>query len=65
MRFLFNPALLHFLVLIGMANLAVNVLHVVGLVGIDYVARAGEVSAIGFLVALIYTAIFERPQRES
>ena len=48
-----------------MANLAVNVLHVVGLVGIDYVARAGEVSAIGFLVALIYTAIFERPQRES
>jgi hypothetical protein len=56
----FNPALLTFLVIIGVTNLAVNLIYQFGFVDEKYLARASEVSAIAFIVAVIYTAIFER-----
>lgn len=62
MRFLFNPALLHFLVLLATVNLVANLLVQLGLIGSEYLTRVSQVVAIGFLVALIYTAIFERPR---
>ena len=63
MRFLFNPALLDFLVIIAVLNLVMNLLYLFGLVEFDYLARASQVTAIAFLVALTYTAIRERPAR--
>jgi hypothetical protein len=56
---IFNPALLHFLVIIGLLNLGANLLHWFGVADLD-LARASEVSAMGFVIAVIYTAIFER-----
>jgi hypothetical protein len=60
MRYLFNPALLGFLVVLATLNLMLNLLVQLGAVGPEYLGRASEVVAIGFAVALIYTAIFER-----
>jgi hypothetical protein len=57
---LLNPALLSFLVIIGSANLAVNILYQFGVADADYLARASQVSAIGFVLAVVYAAIFER-----
>ena len=56
---IFNPAQLHFLVIIGVLNLGANLLHWFGVADLD-LARASEVSAMGFVIAVIYTAIFER-----
>jgi hypothetical protein len=61
MRFLFNPALLHFVVMLALGNLAVNVLHLLGFASLDALTRTSEVTAAGFVVAVLYTAIWERP----
>ena len=59
MRIFFNPALLDLLVILGAINLALNLMNQFGLVGWETLARASQVSAIGFVVAVVYAAIFE------
>jgi len=56
---LFNPSLFDFLVILAILNLGANVLNWLGLADMD-LAHASEVIAIGFIIAVIYTAIWER-----
>ena len=63
MRFIFNPALLDFLVILAVLNVAANVLFQLGAFGPDYLVRASQATAGGFIVALIYTASRDRPGR--
>jgi hypothetical protein len=57
---LFNPALLHFLVILALINLGANLMTWLGLVEID-LGGVSEVVAGGFIIALVYTAFWERP----
>ena len=61
--FAFNPALLDFLVILAVLNVAANVLFQLGAFGPDYLVRASQATAGGFIVALIYTASRDRPGR--
>jgi len=56
---LFNPALLDFLVILAVLNLGANLLYWLGLADMD-LAQASKATAIGFIIAVIYTAIRER-----
>lgn len=55
----FNPALHDFLLIFAVLNLVANLIDLSGLAALD-LARASQVTAFGFVVALIYTAVFER-----
>jgi len=61
MRFLFNPALLDFVVILALANLLANALHLLGFASVEALTRTSQVTAGGFVVAVLYTAIWERP----
>jgi hypothetical protein len=60
---LFNPALFGFLVILAVLNLAANFIQWSGLANVD-LAGVSEVVAMGFVIAVIYTAIFERKAAE-
>ena len=59
-RLLFNPALLHFLILLAIANLAANFAYWCRLISEREVVAVAQLCAGGFLIALAYTALFER-----
>lgn len=63
MRFLFNPALLDFVVILALVNLAANLFHPFGFVGSGALSGVSQVTACGFVLALLYTAMRERPLR--
>jgi hypothetical protein len=63
MRFLLNPSLLGILVLLALLNLAANVVQLLGLADMEGLGRVSQLMAVGFVISLIYTAIWEKPER--